>query len=65
MSPNAGAEAEAKGGEAAGDQPVGKVEERAGGPQEDTRTQTWGLNQNLVDLWFREKTAYSNLRPVF
>ena len=40
----AGAEAEAEGGEAAGAQPAGEAEERAGGPQEDTRTQTGGLS---------------------
>ena len=42
--PTAGTEAEAKGGEAARTQPVGEFEERAGGPQEDTRTQARGLN---------------------
>ena len=50
MSPFAGAEAEAKGGQALGDQPAGEAEERAGGPQEDTRAQAGGLiNHSLVD----------------
>ena len=50
MSPFAGAEAEAKGGQALGDQPAGEAEERAGGPQEDTRAQAGGLiNHSLVE----------------
>ena len=44
----AGAEAEAEGGEAAGAQPAGEAEERAGGPQEDTRTQTGGLSHQRL-----------------
>ena len=58
--PTEGTEAEAKGGEAARTQPVGEFEERAGGPQEDTRTQARGLNlrtQLAVSFSMLEKTA--------
>ena len=49
----AGAKAEAEGGETAGAQPAGEAEERAGGPQEDTRTQTGGLShlRLLYSIW--------------
>ena len=47
---NSGAEAEAEGGDAAGAQPAGEAEERAGGPQQDTRTQTGVIEGCFINI---------------
>ena len=47
-----GAEAEAKGGQAVGNQPAREVEERAGGPQKDRGTESGRLNEMMREAHF-------------